>query len=80
MLIGVKWRRARPVFAKKDISCIAQDALVEEVVAQRKGPEVESLKASGVREGYLDAGTTRAALAVLAAFFFSSLTLAQRFC
>jgi tripartite-type tricarboxylate transporter receptor subunit TctC len=47
-----------------------------------KGPEIDGLGAvmGAVRVSYAAADTTRAALAALAALFFSRLTLAQRFC
>ena len=58
-------------------------ALAEVVAIKHKSPEIDSLGAFMrvcVRAGYCAAGTTKAALAALAALFFSRLTLAQRFC
>jgi hypothetical protein len=65
------------------VCCFASYALNKVVAAKHKGPEVDSLGAFMrvcVRAGYCAAGTTKAALAALAALFFSRLTLAQRFC
>ena len=49
---------------------------------KHKAPEIDGLGAfmGAVRASYAAVGTTRAALAALAALFFSRLTLAQRFC